>query len=630
MKHRRLPCALCALGLLAGLAGCLPAPRAADGIDTKSSTDIKSSKDVATTKDNGSGPAQDAEEQDSAGLVLGCASDADCQALPLAPCHAATCNVDTGLCEANLAADGADCAPSGEHPCVASATCAGGICVTVPTACDDQQPCTADSCDPASGCTHAPVAAWCDDGEVCTTDDSCKAGTCAGTPLSCDDQNLCTKDSCTPGQGCSHSATTEAAPCDDAKVCTIDDVCTAGVCVGKAKVCNDGNACTIDACIEGEPGKANTGCQITPAAGLSASCSDGSQCNVEGMCASDGSCVGKPKDCDDKNPCTDDSCTEASGCTHVFNSAPCNAGTACQAAGVCLSGACSAKDKDCNDGNACTDDSCKPLTGCQNEPNTAACGDGDPCTEGDVCSAGACKAGAPATCDDGDPCTSDSCDSASGCQHGSVAPGTACAAGKCVAGMCFGATCGDGLCAYTETDTDCEADCPSIGGLCMASNSACISTCTASKCAAPAASCGSDAACSALGACMSACEASASVVACQVACTVGAPPSSLGHYLALNTCRQAFCVANNWIGKKCSGSGTFLSTCMDACESASCRVLSLRCKASSGCLLIRACMQACPTGAGELPCVKGCFAKGTSADAELGADLDACSAIACH
>jgi uncharacterized repeat protein (TIGR01451 family) len=46
--------------------------------------------------------------------------------------------------------------------------------------CDDANPCTDDTCNPAGGCLHANNSASCDDGNPCTTGDACVAGVCAG------------------------------------------------------------------------------------------------------------------------------------------------------------------------------------------------------------------------------------------------------------------------------------------------------------------------------------------------------------------------------------------------------------------------------------------------------------------
>jgi hypothetical protein len=54
--------------------------------------------------------------------------------------------------------------------------------VGTPVVCDDNNVCTTDSCDAATGCAYANNANACDDGNDCTTGDVCAIGTCrAGT-----------------------------------------------------------------------------------------------------------------------------------------------------------------------------------------------------------------------------------------------------------------------------------------------------------------------------------------------------------------------------------------------------------------------------------------------------------------
>jgi hypothetical protein len=106
-------------------------------------------------------------------------------------------------------------------------------------ACDDGNSCTTDGCGatpcsaPSSSCTIANVpTGWlCNDGFACTTGDTCQGGTCAGTPVVCDDGNPCTDDACDPGTG-TCTFTPNDAPCNDGAVCTTNDTCSGGVCVG--------------------------------------------------------------------------------------------------------------------------------------------------------------------------------------------------------------------------------------------------------------------------------------------------------------------------------------------------------------------------------------------------------------
>src|SRR5438874_5796472 len=121
------------------------------------------------------------------------------------------------------------------------------------TSCDDGNVCTDNrTCDGAGICQVTGFnRSGCDDGSACTTSDQCSNGTCVGGPaLGCDDDNPCTDDSCDPAVGCVH--TNNTASCDDGNACTTNDRCSAGSCVGGAAPnCDDGNSCTTDNCSSG-------------------------------------------------------------------------------------------------------------------------------------------------------------------------------------------------------------------------------------------------------------------------------------------------------------------------------------------------------------------------------------------
>ncbi len=130
-------------------------------------------------------------------------------------------------------------------------------------------------------------------------------------------------------------------------------------------------------------------------------------------------------DCDDGNPCTDDTCDFQLGCVNTYNSAPCDDGNACTANDTCQEGVCvgvpaAADGAPCDDGNPCTSaDACHGGS-CYGQPTLAdgsPCDDGNACTTGDTCQGGTCVGGPPPNCDDGNDCTVDSCDPASGCVH---------------------------------------------------------------------------------------------------------------------------------------------------------------------------------------------------------------------
>ncbi len=105
--------------------------------------------------------------------------------------------------------------------------------------------------------------------------------------------------------------------------------------------------------------------------------------------------------CNDGNPCTTDSCNVGSGqCMNTPNNNPCEDGDPCTLSDQCGMGTCNPGPvDDCNDFNPCTDDSCLAGTGCENtDINGAACSIDDDCNTGTV---------EGATCDDGScACTS--------------------------------------------------------------------------------------------------------------------------------------------------------------------------------------------------------------------------------
>jgi hypothetical protein len=267
---------------------------------------------------------------------------------------------------------------------------------------------SAGECDPAETCTGSsaicPLDAKAVSGTPCSSDGIvCTADTCNGSSVTCQHspgnagtQCRSAADQCDLAEVCDGSNSTcpadqqapDGSECNDGSACTTADACAAGICLGvSAADCDDDNPCTDDSC------DSLTGCVHT---NNSASCDDGSACTTNDTCA-DGACGGGPApDCDDENPCTDDSCNPLSGCVYANNTASCDDGSACTTNDTCADGVCAGGSApDCNDNNPCTDDSCNPLTGCVTTTNTASCDDGSACTTGDTCAGGVCQAGAP-------------------------------------------------------------------------------------------------------------------------------------------------------------------------------------------------------------------------------------------
>lgn len=158
-----------------------------------------------------------------------CTQDDTCQAGVCRPgaalpcndnnsCTDDSCNSATG-CANTRRADNTPCDDG--NACTTDDKCATGRCVGVGKSCDDRNPCTTDTCNPTTQqCTPTNVAnnTPCSDGNQCTTADKCQNGTCtAGPPLDCADTNPCTTNSCDPATGCT-VVTADGGTCGDAGV----------------------------------------------------------------------------------------------------------------------------------------------------------------------------------------------------------------------------------------------------------------------------------------------------------------------------------------------------------------------------------------------------------------------------
>jgi hypothetical protein len=192
------------------------------------------------------------------------------------------------------------------NACNGVETCnpASGCVAGTPLVCNDGNPCTDDSCDTqANGCVYTNNTLPCNDGNACTTADSCVTGVCVGGPAPvCDDENLCTNDSCNPATGCVY--TDNSAACNDGNVCTDDSCNPATGCVytNNAAACNDGNLCTqTDVCQNGVCIGTNP-----------VICNDNNSCTDDACNPATGTCAFLPADgnpCTDNDSCSDDHCS---------------------------------------------------------------------------------------------------------------------------------------------------------------------------------------------------------------------------------------------------------------------------------------------------------------------------------
>ena len=181
----------------------------------------------------------------SACAEASCDSAVGCVFKPLeGPCD------DGDVCTlGDVCVDGA-CVPGGElmdcddgNPCSVNLCDPETGCVAEPIEkCNDLNPCTLDSCGADGECAHEIITGPIDDGDACTVGERCADGALVpGTPLECLDDNPCTADGCDPVVGCQHFHV--PGDCDDGVDCTYDDKCVAGTCVG-AKTSSCG-ACPV-------------------------------------------------------------------------------------------------------------------------------------------------------------------------------------------------------------------------------------------------------------------------------------------------------------------------------------------------------------------------------------------------
>jgi hypothetical protein len=190
-------------------------------------------------------------------------------------CTTDSCNEESDLCEFDVAAlDGTACDADSDG-CTPGDACAGGNCISgAPADCSDSDGnCTVGSCssiDPASySCEmeSAPDGTACEDDNYCTAADSCSEGICVGGgPNTCGmEDESCQQITCNPfTKTCKFEPLPDGEACDDEDVCTLQDLCADGVCVGSLDAClprpvstESSYACDTD--VSGPPGLAYLG-----------------------------------------------------------------------------------------------------------------------------------------------------------------------------------------------------------------------------------------------------------------------------------------------------------------------------------------------------------------------------------
>jgi len=338
---------------------------------------------------------------------------------------------------------------------VATYRVAPDLCANVN--CNDNNLCTADSCDPHTGlCVHAPQPAGqsCggNSGDVCDLTDRCDgAGNCVvnqiadGTPCSEVDSECDLQDTCQGGLCTDNGVKPEGVPCGDPTngTCDLADTCDGqGLCQPNHAV--DGSVCgdagvqcvNADTCLDGV-------CIDNGFQAAGASCGDSSNtqcthpdsCNGTGVClrndeANGTACGDAGSACVRQDTCSDGACADngfepAGTACGDSSSGACDAADSCSGAGVCLSNHL-ADGTPCGDagsacvnadacvGGACQDNGFRPAGTPCGDPSSSQCDGADGCDGAGACASNQAPVGTP--CDDGVQCTTaDSCNASGQC-----------------------------------------------------------------------------------------------------------------------------------------------------------------------------------------------------------------------
>ncbi|WP_244238867.1 hypothetical protein [Corallococcus carmarthensis] len=156
--------------------------------------------------------------------------------VPTGECLDSRFDLESGQCIESPLSDGASCIPSSR--CQENGRCQAGACVGQPRTCNDDNPCTEDSCSPALGCVRAEVACP-------SSSNPCKVGVC--------DRN----------EGCQEVDVADFSPCG-AVSCKAAQVCFSGTCrtvkppdgfvCAPATPCQDEGKCSAGECMRPDAG----------------------------------------------------------------------------------------------------------------------------------------------------------------------------------------------------------------------------------------------------------------------------------------------------------------------------------------------------------------------------------------
>ena len=523
-------------------------------------------------------------------------------------CFAPACDGTSGECTKIEQLPGGHPCKDGNPCTDGDSCDSGGACQPGPPhECNPQDPCKKAWCNEAAKeGTNPCILEWkvegvgCDDGDSCTDADKClQAGdgstlVCTGSVIDCNDNDPCTTDSCDTGEGCQFKPKTDGSPCADdlhwkciegdcicvpsctGKECGPDGCgqtcgtcqamadCVGGLCVCpheecESECCEFGQVCSGGQCCT--PNCAGKECGSDECSGTCGTCLGPQDVCQQGVCVCVPSCLGKEcggdgcggscGTCEDLAVCTGGQCvcpfeSCGDGCC-VFGDV-CFGGQCCTpqcqgkecgsngCGGVC--GQCPGTQYQCQSGQCVCIPNCVGKE-CGSDGCTGSCGS---CGSLEVCSNGICACQYQA-------CGSNCCGS-----------GQVCNGGSCCTPSCDGKQCGSNGCGGTC------GSCSSYGiqyacqnGLCVCMPSCVGKECGTDLCGGSCGTCGAGEQCTDAGQC--ACQPQCVGKECGPDGCGGTCGSCSG---AQYSCQNGSCVCTpSCVGKECGtdGCGGTCGTC---------------------------------------------------------------------
>jgi len=166
-------------------------------------------------------------------------------------CNIGLCDELNNECKIIPREDGTQCDADG-NGCTQGDACSEGLCLAGPSAdCSAlDADCSQGSCVPLGvdgyecSLIAAPAGLPCDDGDPCTVTASCDGGGSCSGGLQLDCEALlgsqCQTGYCDPvAQGCVVVKILDGTPCDDDNLCSSDDACQNGLCLGQGDACTE-------------------------------------------------------------------------------------------------------------------------------------------------------------------------------------------------------------------------------------------------------------------------------------------------------------------------------------------------------------------------------------------------------